>query len=133
MFKQPPAPQGTLTGPQLRIMNAVWAAGPEGAAIAEIWQQDADQDLARTTILTVVQRLEKRGWLIRKGLGRKLRYVAACTREQTLGQLSKSFVDEFFGGSATNLIMALVDQRGISSTEAKHLHALINASDQSVP
>ena len=133
MGRQNPAPQGSLTGPQLRIMQIVWAADADGVSVADIWRQDADQELARTTILTVVQRLERRGWLVRKGTGRKLRFVAGCTREQAMGRLSAEFVDEFFEGSAANLILTLVDSRGISSAEAKHLRKIIAESAKGQP
>ena len=123
-------PQGSLTGPQLRIMEAVWSAGLDGVSAADIWRNEAGQELARTTVLTVVQRLEKRGWLVRKGTGRKLRFVAGCTREQAMGRLSAEFVDEFFEGSAANLILTLVDSRGISSAEAQALRKIIDASAQ---
>jgi len=128
MDEQKFKPQGGLTGPQLRIMEVVWAAGPDGISVADVWRHEADQELARTTVLTVIQRLEKRGWLIRTGNGRKLRFVAGCRREQAMGRLSAEFVDEYFGGSAASLIMTLVDARGISSAEARHLRQIIDES-----
>src|SRR5687767_13609913 len=93
-------PIGHLTGAQAKVMEQIWSSGAQGTSVAEIWQHlaAAGERSARTTVLTVIQRLEKRGWLRRIGSGRKLRFVATCDKEQALARLSRDFVDRFFSG-----------------------------------
>ena len=73
-------PEGSLTGTQLEIMEAVWNGPPEGLGASEIWQA-LRRPVARTTALTLIGRLEKRGWLVQEGASREHRYRAACGRE----------------------------------------------------
>src|SRR5262249_55725307 len=53
-----------LTPTQLEILQAVWELGDHGGTAPEIWQQAARlRELARTTVLTQLQRLHRKGWL----------------------------------------------------------------------
>ena len=100
-------PQGNLTSTQYEIMPIVWDHGAEGATVSGIWQDIAvERTVARTTVLNLVDRLEKQGWLIRQTGNGANRYVAAKGREETARVLARDFVDNFFGGSASQLVMS---------------------------
>ena len=78
-------PEGSLTPVQYQIMEAVWSGGEEGASVVEIWQAvRADRSVGRTTVLNLVDRLEKRGWLVCRRENRPNRYSAAVSRETCL-------------------------------------------------
>ena len=124
-------PAGSLTGTQLEIMEAIWAAGKEGRTVAEIWQQlSGSRKLARTTVLTMVVRLEARGWLHRKGDTNGYRYFATRGKNQATGRIAVRFVDEFFGGSATELVMSLLGTKKIKPQEVENLRRLLNEADK---
>ena len=108
-------------------MQLVWDS-PDGLTITEIWDASRrDRDVSRTTILNLVDRLEKRGWLLRrKDLG-VFRYVAAVERTLAQSQLASDFVAEFFSGSAANLLMSLLGSQRVSQTELDRLKKLIEA------
>ena len=79
-----PKPEGNLTPTQYEIMETVWQTGSAGATVAEIWQAIAEKrSVGRTTVLNLVDRLEKRRWLLRRSGQRASRYVAAVSREKT--------------------------------------------------
>jgi BlaI family penicillinase repressor len=124
-------PQGTLTGAQLEIMEAVWAGGRRGVTVAEIWDRiSRSRHVARTTVLTLVRRLQQRGWLARKKDSRSYRYSASRSRERATGRLAARFVDEFFGGSAAELVMSLLGSNRIGPKELKRLRdALAEAQE----
>lgn len=119
-------PQGNLTPTQYEIMQIVWDRGAEGATVSEIWQDTSvERPVARTTVLNLVDRLEKRGWLIRQtGTGAN-RYVAAKGREETARVLARDFVDDFFGGSASQLVMSLLGERRLDADEVERLRRLL--------
>ncbi len=122
-------PEGKLTPAQYEIMAVVWNAGRDGATVAEIWQEIAEQrQVARTTILNLVTRLEHRGWLARSGATGPARYVAGASRVQTSATMAQEFVDEFFDGSASNLVMSLLGARQLNSAEIERLRGLLNDS-----
>ena len=82
-------PEGTLTPAQYEIMEVVWDAGRAGASVAEVWQAvSTRRGVARTTVLNLVDRLEKRGWLRRKEQDGANRYVATVTKDRTNSALA---------------------------------------------
>lgn len=125
-----PKPKGGLTGTQLEIMEAVWSAGSGGISVAEIWHLLAAQRaVARTTVLTMVARLEKRGWLVRKEAGRAFRYFATRGKAQASSGLAARFVDEFFGGSASELVMSLLGSKRIQPEELEKVRKLLDEAE----
>jgi predicted transcriptional regulator len=127
-------PAGKLTGVQFEIMRLVWDA-QRGLTVAEIW--DAIRPLrgvSRTTVLNLVGRLEKRGWLRRDKEQGVFRYFAALPRKRAEEQLAADFVHEFFSGSAANLFMSLLGSKRISREEVQRLKELLhNPGPQSAP
>ena len=119
-------PQGNLTPTQYEIMQIVWDCGAVGATVSGIWQDvSAERPVARTTVLNLVDRLEKRGWLIRQTGNGANRYVAAKGREETARVLARDFVDAFFGGSASQLVMSLLGERRLDADEVERLRHLL--------
>lgn len=103
-------PNGNLTPTQHQLLETIWNRGARGATVSEIWRQIAsERPVQRTTILNLVDRLEKRGWLIRKTGNRASRYVAAMDREETARWLARGFVDDYFAGSSVELLRCLLD------------------------
>lgn len=121
-----PAPEGKLTPVQFEIMQLVWSSN-EGLTIGEIWDAiRAGRDVSRTTVLNLVDRLEKRGWLKRRKDQGVFRYAAAVERQSVESQLASDFVAEFFDGSAANLVMSLLGSQRISKTDIERLKRLID-------
>lgn len=121
-------PSGPLTPAQFEVLEAVWAAGPEGASATEIWRSiAARRDISRTTILTLVNRLKKRGWLRRHDRPAADCYTAAMSRVEAHTLLAQGFVEDFFGGSMSNLVHSLLGARGVSTKELERLRKLLNA------
>lgn len=120
-------PEGTLAPAQYEIMQAVWQRGAEGATVAEIWQTiSRTREVTRTTILNQVDRLEKRGWLSRRQQDGVYRYAAAVDRQNAAERLAHQFVGEFFGGSASNLVMALVGSKKLKATDVNRLREILD-------
>ena len=119
--------EGNLTATQYEILEVVWHYGDDGASVAEIWQAILDQrSVGRTTILNLVDRLEKRGWLVRRDGQRPVRYAAARDRSKTNSFLAGSFVDDFFGGSASGLVMSLLGSKRLTHEEIEHLRSVLD-------
>jgi BlaI family transcriptional regulator, penicillinase repressor len=119
-------PDTDLTPMQFEIMEVTWDAA-NGASVAEIWEAvSANRPVGRTTILNLVDRLEKRGWLSRRKIDGVFRYRPTVDRDTAAGHVAAEFVDAFFSGSASDLVMSLLGSRRISPDEVKQLRALLN-------
>jgi predicted transcriptional regulator len=72
--------------------------------------------------------LEKRGWLIRRGSKKPARYVAGLDQEKTAALLAGRFADDFFGGSASELVMSLLGSGKFSTDEVQRLRRLLESA-----
>jgi predicted transcriptional regulator len=125
------SPEGSLTAVQHEILEAVWGNAAQGATVAEIWQAiAAGRRVGRTTILNLVDRLEKRGWLVRRDAQKPCHYLAALGRAETAALLAHGFVDDFFGGSASNLVMSLLGSRRLKPQEIEQLRRVLDAGSK---
>ena len=119
-------PEGSLPPAQHEIMDVVWEADPPGVSVTEIWEAvSANREVTRTTVLNQVDRLEKRHWLRRKKIGSGFRYFATKGRDATARDLAGEFVDDFFGGSASDLMMSLVGSSRLHADEIAKLRRLL--------
>ena len=121
-------PVGTLTAAQHEILDVVWDAPMSGATVTEIWQAIGRQrDVTRTTVLNQVDRLEKRGWLRRKKHEDGFRYVATRSRDEAARGLAEEFVNSFFDGSASELVMSLLGSKKLKPAEIARLRDLLDS------
>lgn len=121
-------PLPPLSEAQMEIMNVVWDRGE--ATVAEVRGQLASgREVARNTVLTVLDRLVEKGWLLRDAEGHAYRYRAAVSREATRNSVVRRLVETTFGGSAEGLVMALLHGRGVSKQEADRIRAMIDQAE----
>lgn len=114
-----------LTEPQIEIMQVIWQH--DEITVSDVWQAiSAKRPVARNTILTVLDRLEKRGWLQKRSVGNVQLYRASVSEKVTLKQAVQRLVNTFFGGSSESLMMTLLEGRGISPQEAQRIRQQID-------
>lgn len=118
----------SLSPGQLEIMDVVWRQGD--ATVAEVWKAlAARRQVARNTVLTMLARLEEKGWLARKADTHAHIYRATVSRETALGTMLDQLVETAFGGSTEGLVMTLLQGRKISKEETTRLRALIDQAE----
>ena len=124
-------PQGNLSAAQYEIIEAVWECGEKGATVAEIWVAiSRGRGVTRTTVLNLVSRLEKRGWLARREEEKPVRYLAALDRQKTAVLLADGFVEDFFGGSARQLVMSLLGSKRLRAEDIERLRCELNSASK---
>jgi BlaI family transcriptional regulator, penicillinase repressor len=94
-----PAPPRDIPPPlELECLKALWELG-EGS-VREVRQViGGNRDLAYTTVMTLLERLEKRGGATRRKQGRHFVYTPQVSRETLRGCAVKELIDTFFDGS----------------------------------
>ncbi|MEO8481146.1 MAG: BlaI/MecI/CopY family transcriptional regulator [Acidobacteriota bacterium] len=113
----------TFTDRELDVMTVLWANGP--ATVAEV-REGLDDDLAYTTVLTVLRTLEEKGHVGHREEGKAHRYFAKVEAQAARRSALSRVVDRVFGGSAEALLTQLVSDRNLSSAEVKRLRALLD-------
>ncbi len=80
-------------------------------------------------MFNLVDRLAKRAWLKRRKDQGVYRYAAAVPRPSAEAQLAAEFLEEFFDGSAANLVMSLLGSQRISQSDIKRLKRMIHEKE----
>ena len=84
-----------------------------------------EDDLAYTTVLTVLRTLEDKGHVGHREEGKAHRYFAKVEAQAARRSALSRVVDRVFGGSAELLLTQLVSDRKLSAAEIKRLRALL--------
>ncbi|MFO0939712.1 MAG: BlaI/MecI/CopY family transcriptional regulator [Pirellulales bacterium] len=120
----PNNPPPALSEAQMEIMHEVWTRGE--ATVTEVWQAiTTKREVARNTILTLMERLEQRGWLTKRQVANANLYKAAVSQKRTLGRVVKDFVDQTFQGDAAPLIVSMLENSKLSKGELDAIAELI--------
>jgi predicted transcriptional regulator len=81
---------------------------------------------ARTTVLTVMERLRKKGHLIRRMEEGVYRYSPKKSRAELLRGLVADFVRETLGGSVSPFVAYLADEADLDDEQVRELVRLVN-------
>jgi BlaI family transcriptional regulator, penicillinase repressor len=116
-----------LTPQELEIMKVVWDA-PEVTVryVYEVLRRR--RTLAYTTVMTLMQILERKGHLKKSAAARQHVYRAARTRRHTVSALLRDFVDRVFNGSTKPLLVQLAEDGRLSKEDVEELKALLEES-----
>lgn len=109
-----------LPDAELEVMKALWQA-KDPLTRAELEQALAGNGWAGTTLLTLLSRLEGKGYVAREREGRGYRYRAVLTRREYLPVESRSALGRMFAGSARNLVAAMAETYDLTDADIDEL------------
>lgn len=110
---------------QRAVIEVVWELGE--ASVRQVWERmRLRKELAYTTVLTAMQRLERAGWLKHRVEGKKNIYLPTRSRAQAGAKSVRRFVHRMFNGNALMMFQQLVEQGELSDDELGKLQKLIN-------
>ena len=113
----------TLTGQELEIMKEVWKL--KTATVRQVYEALLERrKIAYTTVMTMMNILEQKGFLKKRQDDRAYVYSPAQPQKQVVGSMVREFVNRVFNGSAEPLLVHLVDQHGLSSQELEEIARL---------
>lgn len=96
--------------------------------VADHFAQTTGQ--ARTTILTIMERLRKKGYLTRKQVNGVYHYAPKLPKQDFLRGLVRSFVDNTLGGSVSPFVAYLSESGPVSDHDLEHLKQLVRELEQ---
>jgi predicted transcriptional regulator len=113
----------TLTGQELEIMKVVWEL--ESATVRDVYEALLKRrKVAYTTVMTMMNILEEKGYLKKKQADRAYLYRPAQPQRQVIGAMVKDFVNRVFNGSAEPLLVHLVEEHGLSEKDLEEIARL---------
>lgn len=111
-----------LTDREMDVMAVLWERGD--ATVAEVRERLAD-DLAYTTVLTVLRTLEEKGYVGHAEAGKAYRYHPLVERRQAGASVLRRLTRKLFQDSPALLLTHLVSDRGLSDDELRRMRALL--------
>lgn len=109
---------------QRAVMEVVWERGE--ASVHEVRDQLGRQkQLAYTTILTTMQKLEKTGWLGHRSEGKSYVYFPTRSREQAGAGSVKRFLKRVFDGDAVAMFQHLIREGDLSEDDLSEVRKMI--------
>jgi predicted transcriptional regulator len=88
-------------------MKSLWALGEANVREVQAHMAARDQVFAYTTVMTLLDRLAKRGTAERSKRGRAYLYSPVLTRDEALKLRLRDVAQEFFDGSVERLLAAI--------------------------
>ncbi len=110
---------------QRAVMETVWEKG--AATVHEVRDALARREpLAYTTVLSVMQKLERFGWLRHRRDGRTYVYSPTRTRDEAGARSLRTFIRRVFGGDPLLLFETLLADEQLTAEEIAELRRRID-------
>lgn len=116
--------QPGLTENELEVMQILWTQAP--IKIADMLERlQRTPKPAYTSLLTLVQTMEKKGYIKHQKSGKAFVYVPVLQQKKFLVSEMKRIAKRLFGGSPGKLVLNLVENEQLSDTELQALKQLL--------
>lgn len=110
-----------LPDAELELMMIIWESEKPVTRVEIEEKLSEDRDVLPNTILTLLTRLEKRGFLKKVRDGKINYYSALVDKEPYLKEASQGILNRMFKGSLKNFAAALYDGEELSEEDAAEL------------
>ena len=121
-------PARVLRPQELQIMKVVWDKGR--VTVRDVYEALRERrQIAYTTVMTMMNTLETKGYLKKELDGRAFRYRPAVPERRVVTKMVKEFVERVFDGSTAPLLAHLVTSTDLSDEEREELRRLIDGAE----
>ncbi len=112
-----------FTERELDVMSILWELG--SGTVTEVKERLRDE-LAYTSVLSVLQTLEEKGYVRHESEGRAYRYYPLVAPDEAGRSAMRRIVDKIFHGSAEQMLAQLVSERGLTRAELERMRELLD-------
>jgi BlaI family transcriptional regulator, penicillinase repressor len=112
-----------FTDRELDVMDVLWERG--ASTVAEVQEAIVDE-LAYTTVLTILRTLEEKGYVTHEEEGRAYRYSSLVERSEAGASAVRRLMRKLFRGSPELLLTHLVSQRGLTKEQLESMREMLD-------
>ncbi|HEY4130737.1 MAG TPA: BlaI/MecI/CopY family transcriptional regulator [Gemmatimonadaceae bacterium] len=113
----------SFTDRELDVMAVLWRRG--SGTVNEV-REALDDELAYTTVLTILRTLEEKEFVTHLSEGKAHRYVPAVSQDVAGKSALARVLDKIFDGSSEMLLTQLVSDRALNAAELQRLRTLLD-------
>ncbi len=114
------------TKTELDVLQLLWLHGPSTVRFVHNKLNEQKEIVQYTSTLKLMQVMKEKGMLERDETNMKHIYSAAVAEDKVKGNLLGRFVDSMYNGSASSLMLALLDNDKTSAEELQKIKELLN-------
>ena len=108
-------------------MKVIWKL--EKANVRQVYETLLEQRrIAYTTVMTMMNILEQKGYLTKRQVDRAYVYQPAQPQKQVIRSMVREFLDRVFNGSAEPLVAHLVEDRRLSEKDLEEIRRTIKSA-----
>lgn len=120
--------RGVLSPSEWRVMECLWT-GPK--TLMELVRALGDSaGWAKSTVTTMVRRLEEKGLIDYEQSGRAKVFRAALAREDAAAAEADSLLARAFQGSVGLLVSSLADRNSLTRADIDELYAILEQAEE---
>jgi len=122
-------PSSTLTPQELAIMKVVWRL--DRATVRGVYESlRKTRSIAYTTVMTMMNVLEDKGYLQKESDGRTHVYTPTKPRQQVVGAMVRDFIDRVFDGASSSLLLHLAKDSKLTDRQRKAVQKIIQELEE---
>ena len=116
-----------MSDAECEVMKVLWDHGP--LPVRDVLQRLANygQEWSRSTVITLLQRLERKGYVESDKSQFAFVFRAGVSREEVLHERMKDLATEFCDGEALPLVLAFAERHRFSPAELARFRKMIEA------
>jgi len=111
---------------ELEILKVMWdySALPVREVRLRLAAQ-AGRTLAHSTVITMLNIMHRKGFLLRRKEGKSFLFTPAANRESVTGRILGDVMSRVFGGSPSAMVLNLLETADLDSAELAELRKLV--------
>ena len=118
------------TDRELEALKVLWDCGEATVRdLADAMNADAksrgDDELAYTTVLSLLQVMEQKGLVTHRRVGKAYVYVPRAERQSTIRRMARSFLEKVFDGAVDEYLVHALESKRLSANELDQLEAML--------
>ncbi len=117
---------------ELQAIKVIWQLGEATVRDITAAINDRGEDLAYTTVLSLLQVMEQKGLVGHTASGKVYSYFAKVERDAVYRRLARGFLDRVFDGAMDEYLVHALEGQRLSVDEVERLEALIAQARQQI-
>jgi predicted transcriptional regulator len=108
------------------VLKVLWDQGPQTVREVQELLAGPGQEWTRSTVITLLQRLERKGYAASDRSGFAFVFRAAVSLEDVVHQRMTALAEELSAGKAAPLVLAFAERHKFTDAEIERLRKLID-------
>ena len=121
-------PKARVSDTELEILKVLWDL--EEATVRDVLAALSGRDWAYTTVQTLLGRLQEKGFVERRKVGRAHAFRPTASRDDLVGQSLEALAERVCDGASLPLLINLVQSGRFGPQEIQHFREMLDQLDE---